>query len=89
LVGSAIDALIYDSIDICTKPAGINAGCEDCRFGKDCSRHETPRPNGPQFCDWRAVAGDHDRSPCLYLAKHGSGLIAQLPLCDFSAHVSV
>jgi len=34
LVGSAIDALIYHSIEIRTKPAGIDPRCAGCRVGK-------------------------------------------------------
>jgi hypothetical protein len=34
LVGSAIDALIYRSIEICTKPTCIDPRCAGCRVGK-------------------------------------------------------
>jgi hypothetical protein len=85
-MGSAIDALIYHSIEISTKPTAIDARRAGCRFGKGCSGHEPVRPNGPQFRDGCAVTGDHNRSARLHFAEHGCGLIAKLPLCDPSVH---
>jgi hypothetical protein len=86
---SAIDALIDHSIEIRTKSAGIDPRRAHCSFSKGCPRHEPSGPKGPQLGDWCAVAGYHDRSPGLHLAKHGRGLIAKLPLRDYSVHASL
>ncbi len=86
LVGSAIDSLIYHSIEICTEPFRVDPRCAGCSFGKGFSGHEPARPYGPQLGDWRAVAGYNDCSTRFHLAKHGRGLIAKLALRDDSVH---
>lgn len=86
LVGSVIDALVDHSVEICTKSICIDAGCTHCCIGKGCSRHEATRPNRTQLRHRGAVTGDYDRSPGLYLAKDGCGLIPKLPLSDRSVH---
>jgi hypothetical protein len=86
LVGSVIDALIYYHIEIGTKPSGVDAGRANRSFGNGCSGHESVRPDRPQFRDGRAIAGHHDRSARLYLAKHGCRLIAKLTLRNLAIH---
>jgi hypothetical protein len=86
LVSSVIDALIYHSIEIGTKPTGVDPGRANRSFGNGGSGHESARPNGPQFRDGRAIAGHHDRSARLYLAKHGCRLITKLALRDLAVH---
>jgi hypothetical protein len=86
LVGSATDALIDHSIEICTKLISIDPRCAHRRFGKGFPRCEPARPNGPQLCHRCAVAGDHDRSTRLHFTKHGCRLITKLSLSDHSVH---
>jgi hypothetical protein len=47
LVGSAIDALIDYSVEVCTKPISINPRRAGGRFREDASRYEPMRANGP------------------------------------------
>jgi hypothetical protein len=88
LVGSAINALIDHSIEICTKPISLDPRCAQRRFGQSCPRCEPARPNGPQLCHGCAVAGDHDRSTRLHFTKHGGRLITKLSLSDHSIHAA-
>jgi len=89
LVSSVIDALIYHRIEIGTKPTGVDPGSANRSFGNGCSGHESARPNRPQFRDGRAIAGHHNRSARLHLAKHGCRLIAKLALRDLAVHGAI
>jgi hypothetical protein len=68
----------YHRIEIGTKPTGVDPGCANGSFGNGCPGHESAPPNGPQFRDRRAIAGDREHSTRLHLAKHGCKLIAKL-----------
>jgi hypothetical protein len=85
-VGSAIDGLIYDSIQIGAQPIGVDSGSAARSVGDDRPRYEPARWKGPEFCNRYSVATDDEDLPGLYIPKNGTGVVAQLALGDDSRH---
>jgi hypothetical protein len=86
LVGSAIESLIYNCVEVSTKPLSIDPRRTGCGLGERRAEHEAPWPNGPQFRNRCAVSRYDYRAARLYFAQYSSRLIAQLTLRDGAVH---
>ena len=87
-VGSVIEALVYQRIEVCAELCGVDTGCAGYCLGERCPEHEAPWLYGSQLRNRRAVTGYDDRAASLYFAKYSRRLIAELTLCDDSGHLA-
>jgi hypothetical protein len=86
LVGSAIDGLIYDSIQVGAQPIGVHPGCAACGIRNYCARYEPAWRKRAELRDRYPVSTDDDDLSGLHVAKDGAGVVAQLALGDGSRH---
>jgi hypothetical protein len=83
---SIIEALIDYCVEICAKPARIDARCASRSFRKRCTENEPTRPNRSQLRNRCAVARYHNGFAGFYFAQDCSRPIAKLALVNSSAH---
>ena len=76
LVGSAIDGLIRDGIQIGAHAVGIDARGASRRLGNHRPRDEPPLWNRAEIGHRPPVSGDADRLTGLHLAQNCAGIVA-------------
>ena len=86
LVGSAIDGLIHDRIQIGAQSVCVDARGASRRLGDHCSRHEPPLGNRAELGDRHPISGDRNRLAGLHLAKYRPGVVAELTLGNGPVH---
>ena len=86
LVGSGIDGLIHDNIQIGAQPVKIDArGTSRC-LGNHRSGHEPPLWNCAEFGRRHTISSDNNRLTGLYFAEYRARVVAKLPLGNDPAH---
>ena len=86
LVGSAIDGLIHDRIQIGAHAIGIDPRGAARRLGNHRPTDEPPLWNRAEVGHRHPVSGDDDRLTGLHLAQNCAGIVAELSLGNGPAH---
>ena len=86
LVGSAIDGLVRDRIQIRAQTVVIDARRAARRLGNHRSKHEPPLWNRAELGHRHPVSGDGDRLTGLHLTEYRARIVAELALGNGPAH---
>jgi hypothetical protein len=76
LVGSAIDGLIYDSIQVGAQPIGVHPGCAACGIRNHRARYESAWRKRAKLRNRHPISADDHDLPGLHLTKDGARVVA-------------